>query len=86
VLHTPGHTRGSISLHLPSEDKLLAGDTLFRDSIGRTDMPGGDSHKILVSIRDKILTLDDDTIVIPGHGPETTIGHEREFNYFLQNL
>ncbi len=86
VLHTPGHTRGSISLHLPSEDKLLAGDTLFRDSIGRTDMPGGDSHLILVSIRDKLLTLADDTIVIPGHGPETTIGHEREFNYFLKNL
>ena len=86
VLHTPGHTRGSISLHMPSEDKLLAGDTLFRDSIGRTDMPGGDSHQILVSIRDKILTLGDDTVVIPGHGPETTIGHEREFNYFLQNL
>lgn len=86
VLHTPGHTRGSISLHVPSEGKLLAGDTLFRDSIGRTDMPGGDSHQILVSIRDKLLTLDDDTIVLPGHGPETTIGHEREFNYFLRNL
>lgn len=86
VLHTPGHTQGSISLHLPSEEKLIAGDTLFRDSIGRTDLPGGDSRAILVSIRDKLLTLHDETIVIPGHGPETTIGHEREFNYFLQNL
>lgn len=86
VLHTPGHTRGSISLHLPTEEKLIAGDTLFRESIGRTDMPGGDSHAILASIREKLLTLRDETIVIPGHGPETTIGHEREFNYFLQNL
>ena len=86
VLHTPGHTRGSISLHLPTEEKLIAGDTLFRESIGRTDMPGGDSHAIIASIHEKLLTLDDETIVIPGHGPETTIGHEREFNYFLQNL
>ena len=86
VLHTPGHTEGSISLHLPSENKLLAGDTLFRDSIGRTDLPGGDSRRILVSIRDKLLALDDDIDVIPGHGPATTIGREREFNYFLQNL
>ena len=86
VLHTPGHTQGSISLHLPVENKLLAGDTLFRDSIGRTDLPGGDARRILVSIRDKLLTLDDDVDVIPGHGPLTTIGREREFNYFLQNL
>ena len=86
VLHTPGHTEGSISLHLPSENKLLAGDTLFRDSIGRTDLPGGDSRRILVSIRDKLLALDDSVDVIPGHGPATTIGREREFNYFLQNL
>ena len=86
VLHTPGHTQGSISLHLPSEKKLLAGDTLFRDSIGRTDLPGGDGHQILVSIRDKLLTLDDDTEVTPGHGPATTIGREREFNYFLRTL
>ena len=86
VLHTPGHTPGSISLHLPSKEKLIAGDTLFRDSIGRTDLPGGDSRAILVSIHDKLLTLHDETIVIPGHGPETTIGYEREYNYFLQNL
>lgn len=86
VLHTPGHTPGSISLHVPSEEKLIAGDTLFRDSIGRTDLPGGDSRAILVSIHDKLLTLRDETMVIPGHGPATTIGHEREYNYFLQNL
>ena len=86
VLHTPGHTQGSISLHVPGENKLVAGDTLFRDSIGRTDLPGGDSRRILVSIREKLLTLDDDVIVIPGHGPQTTIGREREMNYFLRGL
>jgi glyoxylase-like metal-dependent hydrolase (beta-lactamase superfamily II) len=86
VLHTPGHTQGSVSLHIPSENKLIAGDTLFRDSIGRTDLPGGNSRQILTSIKDKLLTLDDGVVVIPGHGPETTIGREREFNYFLKGL
>ena len=84
VLHTPGHTPGSISLWIPSEGKLVAGDTLFRDSIGRTDLPGGDGRQILRSIRDKLLPLPDDTMVIPGHGENTTIGHEKQFNYFLQ--
>lgn len=86
VLHTPGHTPGSISLWIPSEKKLIAGDTLFRDSIGRTDLPGGDGRKILVSIREKFLPLPDDTLVIPGHGPTTTMGHEKESNYFLQRM
>ena len=86
VFHTPGHTQGSISLHLPSENKLIAGDTLFRDSIGRTDLPGGNSRQILVSIKEKLLPLDDGVVVIPGHGPETTIGREREMNYFLRGL
>ena len=86
VLHTPGHTQGSISLHAPTENKLVAGDTLFRDSIGRTDLPGGDARQILVSIQEKLLALDDSVIVIPGHGPETTIGREREMNYFLRGL
>ena len=86
VLHTPGHTRGSISLHIPSENKLIAGDTLFRDGIGRTDLPGGNSHQILASIMNKLMALDDTVVVIPGHGSETTIGHEREHNYFLQGL
>ena len=86
VLDTPGHTPGSISLLVAAENKLLAGDTLFRDSIGRTDLPGGDERRILISIRDKLLTLSDDLIVIPGHGELTTIGREREFNYFLQGL
>ena len=84
VLHTPGHTQGSISLWIPSERKLVAGDTLFRDGIGRTDLPGGDGRQILKSIRDKLLPLPDDTLVIPGHGDNTTIGRERQFNYFLQ--
>ena len=86
VLHTPGHTPGSISLWIPAEKKLLAGDTLFRDSIGRTDLPGGNGRQILSSIREKLFPLPDETLVIPGHGPQTTIGHEKEFNYFLQGL
>ncbi len=86
VLHTPGHTQGSISLHVPSENKLIAGDTLFRDSIGRTDLPGGNSRQIIASIKEKLLPLDDGVVVIPGHGPKTTIGREREMNYFLRGL
>jgi len=86
VLHTPGHTRGSISLWIPTENKLIAGDTLFRDSIGRTDLPGGDGRQILRSIRDKLLTLPDDAAVVPGHGVLTTIGRERERNPFLHGL
>ena len=74
VLHTPGHSPGSISLWIPSERKLVAGDTLFRDSIGRTDLPGGDGRQILQSIHDKLLPLPEDTVVIPGHGESTTIG------------
>ncbi|MFN0170898.1 MAG: MBL fold metallo-hydrolase [Bryobacteraceae bacterium] len=86
VLHTPGHTQGSLCLWMPSEEKLVAGDTLFRDSIGRTDLPGGDGHQILRSIHDKLLALPEPTEVIPGHGPNTTIGREKQFNYFLQGL
>jgi glyoxylase-like metal-dependent hydrolase (beta-lactamase superfamily II) len=86
VLHTPGHTQGSISLWIPSEGMLVSGDTLFRDSIGRTDLPGGDSRQILRSIKEKLLTLPDDTRVMPGHGEATTIGRERQFNYFLHGL
>ena len=86
ILHTPGHTPGSISLWIPEEGKLIAGDTLFRESIGRTDLPGGDGRRILASIRDKLLALPEETVVFPGHGEETTIGHEKEFNYFLQGL
>jgi hydroxyacylglutathione hydrolase len=83
VIHTPGHTEGSICLYFPAEKKLVAGDTLFAGSIGRTDLPGGSFDKIIRSIKDKVLVLPDETIVIPGHGPETTIGQEREHNPFL---
>jgi hydroxyacylglutathione hydrolase len=86
VLDTPGHTPGSISLWIPAENKLLAGDTLFLDSIGRTDLPGGDPRQILRSIHDKLLPLDDAVVVIPGHGANTTIGRERRRNPFLQGM
>ncbi len=83
VMHTPGHTEGSICLHLPEPQLLLAGDTLFAGSIGRTDLPGGDRKKILRSLQERILTLPDSTRVVPGHGVPTTIGEERETNPFL---
>lgn len=83
VIHTPGHTEGSICLHLPEPQLLLAGDTLFAGSIGRTDLPGGDRKKILRSLQERILTLPDSTRVVPGHGVPTTIGEERETNPFL---
>jgi len=86
VLHTPGHTQGSISLWIPTENKLIDGDTLFRDSIGRTDLPGGNPRQILRSIEDKLLGLPEETVVVPGHGPNTTIGREKERNPFLQSL
>lgn len=93
VFHTPGHTPGSISLYLaPKKEgnagvdagKLLAGDTLFAGSIGRTDLPGGSLEKILRSIHQKLLILPDETIVYPGHGAVTTIGQERAANPFLE--
>ncbi len=84
IHHTPGHTEGSVCLYLPTENLLIAGDTLFAGSIGRTDLPGGDMKKILRSIHDRLLTLPDTTLVIPGHGQATTIGQERELNPFLQ--
>jgi len=83
VIHTPGHTEGSICLYFPLENKLVAGDTLFAGSIGRTDLPGGSMEKIIRSLRDKVMALPDDTLVVPGHGPLTTIGEERESNPFL---
>jgi len=84
VLYTPGHTQGSICLHFAPDKLLIAGDTLFAGSIGRTDLPGGSGRQILQSIHDRILTLPDETRVIPGHGGGTTIGKERESNPFLQ--
>jgi hydroxyacylglutathione hydrolase len=86
VIHTPGHTHGSISLWIPQQNKIIAGDTLFRDSIGRTDLPGGNGRQIVQSIRQKLFALPEDATVIPGHGENTTIGHEKQFNYFVRGL
>jgi hydroxyacylglutathione hydrolase len=86
VLHTPGHTQGSCCLYLKSESLLLAGDTLFRDSIGRTDLPGGDGKQILSSIKTKLLVLPEETEVVCGHGRNTTIGRERDRNPFVKSL
>jgi glyoxylase-like metal-dependent hydrolase (beta-lactamase superfamily II) len=83
VLHTPGHTEGSVCLYFSAEKKLIAGDTLFAGSIGRTDLPGGSYRKIIHSLHETVLALPDDTVVVPGHGPLTTIGEERESNPFL---
>lgn len=86
VLHTPGHTQGSLCLWIPQENKLLAGDTLFRDSIGRTDLPGGNTRQLLSSIKTRLLDLPEEALVFPGHGASTTIGREKERNPFLQDL
>ncbi len=86
VLHTPGHTLGSLCLWIPDENKLVAGDTLFRESIGRTDLPGGDGRQILRSIKDKLFPLPDEAVVVAGHGPATTMGWEKEHNWFLREL
>jgi hydroxyacylglutathione hydrolase len=83
ILHTPGHTEGSICLYFEAEKKLIAGDTLFAGSIGRTDLPGGSTQKIMRSLHDTVLALPDETVVVPGHGESTTIGEERETNPFL---
>jgi hydroxyacylglutathione hydrolase len=83
VMHTPGHTEGSTCLLFPAEKKLIAGDTLFAGSIGRTDLPGGNFEKIMRSLHDRVLALPDETVVVPGHGSLTTIGEERESNPFL---
>jgi len=84
ALHTPGHTPGSMSFHVPEGGVVLAGDTLFRGSIGRTDLWGGDFDAIERSIRDRLYTLDDSTLVVTGHGPETEIGWEKQRNQFVR--
>jgi hydroxyacylglutathione hydrolase len=89
VDHTPGHTPGSVIFTTPTEEGveiILAGDTLFEGSIGRTDLPGGDPAQMMASLRDKLLTRDDTAFVLPGHGPTTTIGRERATNPYLQGL
>ena len=85
VIFTPGHTEGSICLYFPAEKKLIAGDTLFAGSIGRTDLPGGSFEKIVRSLKGQLLELPDETLVVPGHGSLTTIGDERESNPYLQD-
>ncbi|EKF23923.1 metallo-beta-lactamase superfamily protein [Mycolicibacterium hassiacum DSM 44199] len=92
VDHTPGHTRGSVVFRVDAPigagpgGLVFTGDTLFRRSVGRTDLPGGSGRDLLGSIVDKLLVLDDDTVVLPGHGPKTTIGDERRTNPFLEGL
>ncbi|MBV9268811.1 MAG: MBL fold metallo-hydrolase [Acidobacteriaceae bacterium] len=86
IMHTPGHTQGSLSIWIPQQSKLIAGDTLFRDSIGRTDLPGGDGRQILSSIKTRLFELPNETVVIPGHGGNTTIGREKDRNPFLRGL
>ena len=85
VLHTPGHTPGSLSLLVEGTDRpvLLAGDTLFQRSVGRTDLWGGDTATLVRSIREKLFSLPDETLVVTGHGPTTTVGEERRFNPFV---
>jgi len=83
ILYTPGHTEGSLCLYLPTQNLLLAGDTLFAGSVGRTDFPGGDQDTLFASIRDRLLPLPDETIVVPGHGEETTLAAERATNPFI---
>ena len=83
VLHTPGHTPGGCCLYFPEEGKVITGDTLFAESVGRTDLPGGSHETLIDSIRTKLLPLPDETVVYPGHGPESTIGHEKRHNPYL---
>ncbi len=82
VIHTPGHTPGGVSL--VADGRLISGDTLFQNSIGRSDLPGGNHETLIASIKDKLLVLPDDTVVYPGHGDTTTIGHEKAHNPFLR--
>lgn len=84
LLFTPGHSPGSVSYYLAEESLLVSGDVLFHDSIGRTDLPGGDSQQLLASIRQRLWPLPDETVVFPGHGRQTTIGREKKRNPFVK--
>jgi hydroxyacylglutathione hydrolase len=86
VRHTPGHTRGSVIFYCLSENVVFVGDTVFQGSIGRTDLPGGDYDMLIESIQSQILSLPDKTRLLPGHGPESTVGFERLYNPFLSYL
>ena len=83
VLHTPGHTPGGTCYYMEDEKVLFSGDTLFCESVGRTDFPGGSMSALVRGIREKLMTLPDETVVCPGHGPASTIGHEKAYNPFL---
>lgn len=83
ILFTPGHSPGSVSFYCAEQKILISGDVLFRQGIGRTDLPGGNHQQLLRSIREQLLVFPDDTVVYPGHGPATTIGEERRENPFL---
>lgn len=85
ILFTPGHSPGHLSFHCSKQQFILSGDVLFRESIGRTDLPGGDTNTLLQSIRMQLWSLPDETTVYSGHGPSTTIGHEKKYNPFLVN-
>lgn len=84
VIHTPGHTRGGVCYYSEAEKIIFTGDTLFAGSIGRTDLPGGDYDEIMNSLHAKIMAVDPDSVVYPGHGPESTIAHEAVTNPFLR--
>ena len=83
TLLVPGHSPGSIAYYCPSDGIVFTGDALFHGSIGRTDLPGGNHQQLIHSIVNKLLTLPDDTVVYPGHGPSTTIGYEKQMNPYL---
>lgn len=83
VIHTPGHTAGGACYYFPKHRTLISGDTLFRDSVGRTDLPTGNGEVLIKSIRAKLMVLEDEVLVYPGHGDKTTIGYERENNIYI---
>jgi glyoxylase-like metal-dependent hydrolase (beta-lactamase superfamily II) len=84
VLYTPGHAEGSVCFYCEEQQFVITGDVLFRDTIGRTDLPSGNFNELMNSIRNKLFTLPDETLVYPGHGPDTSIGYERENNPFIR--
>lgn len=86
VLNTPGHTEGGICFYSSIDKIVFCGDTVFRDSIGRVDLPGGSFDVLANSIKDKLLVLDDETELLPGHGPKTTVGYERKYNPFFREM
>lgn len=86
VFHTPGHSPGHVIFYIPSLNTAIVGDLIFRGGVGRTDLPGGDSYTLIKSIQEKILTLPDETILLPGHGPSTTVERERDSNPYLNGF